>query len=288
MVAEEELGVTPPFGLLDPLGWMDTQPQNFERRRAVERKHGRIAMVAVVGMLVHNAGIEFPGYLSYPGSPLGTPAGIPFSSIPDGFAGLFSLPPFGLVQILLFCGIVETSVWPASEYSGNYGTGYPFGDLSDPEVRAFKLNLELNQGRAAMLGIFAANIQEGIQTQAARGAHRGRRQDPRPRPLLSARSAACDGPSRAAVTRRAGKRRARVGRGPQTAASRPCTRNLGHRGICSPFACVVWVPPLGSAPNVRWPTQRREMRRGRRPVEAKNRPQRIRPGERGRVRSWWG
>ena len=165
MVAEEELGVTPPFGLLDPLGWMDTQPQNFERRRAVERKHGRIAMVAVVGMLVHNAGIEFPGYLSYPGSPLGTPEGIPFSSIPDGFAGLFSLPPFGLVQILLFCGIVETSVWPASEYSGNYGTGYPFGDLSDPEVRAFKLNLELNQGRAAMLGIFAANLQEGIQGQ---------------------------------------------------------------------------------------------------------------------------
>ena len=69
------------------------------------------------------------------------------------------------MQILLFCGIVETSVWPASEYSGNYGTGYPFGDLSDPEVRAFKLNLELNQGRAAMMGIFAANIQEGIQGQ---------------------------------------------------------------------------------------------------------------------------
>ena len=69
------------------------------------------------------------------------------------------------IVTLLFCGIVETSVWPASEYSGNYGTGYPFGDLSDPEVRAFKLNLELNQGRAAMLGIFAANLQEGIQGQ---------------------------------------------------------------------------------------------------------------------------
>jgi len=165
MVAEEELGVTPPFGLVDPLGWMDTQPQNFERRRAVERKHGRVAMMAVVGMLVHNAGIEFPGYLSLPGSPLGTPEGITFSSIPDGFSGLFSLPPFGLVQILLFCGIIETSIWPASEYSGNYGTGYPFGDLSDPEVRAFKLNLELNQGRAAMLGIFAANFQEGLQGQ---------------------------------------------------------------------------------------------------------------------------
>jgi len=165
MVAEEELGVTPPFGLVDPLGWMDTQPQNFERRRAVERKHGRVAMMAVVGMLVHNANLEFPGYLSLPGSPLGTPEGITFASIPDGFSGLFSLPPFGLVQILLFCGIMETAVWPASDYSGNYGTGYPFGDLSDPEERAFKLNIELNQGRAAMLGIFAANLQEGIQGQ---------------------------------------------------------------------------------------------------------------------------
>ena len=70
---DPSIGVTAPLGLYDPLGWLgDKDPAtqfapfhgNFERRRAVERKHGRVAMAAVVGMLFHNAGIEFPGYLS--------------------------------------------------------------------------------------------------------------------------------------------------------------------------------------------------------------------------------
>jgi len=57
-VNELEIGVTEPLGLFDPLNQQVLAPEKFERRRAVERKHGRIAMVAVVGMLVHNAGIE--------------------------------------------------------------------------------------------------------------------------------------------------------------------------------------------------------------------------------------
>jgi len=61
-VNELEIGVTEPLGVFDPLGWLETQPEAFERRRAVERKLGRIAMVAVVGMLVHNAGIELRKY----------------------------------------------------------------------------------------------------------------------------------------------------------------------------------------------------------------------------------
>ena len=65
---DPSIGVTAPLGLYDPLGWLDpskdpaskyaTFHANFERRRAVERKHGRVAMAAVVGMLFHNAGIE--------------------------------------------------------------------------------------------------------------------------------------------------------------------------------------------------------------------------------------
>ena len=65
---DPSIGVTAPLGLYDPLGWLDSSKDpaskvatfhaNFERRRAVERKHGRVAMAAVVGMLFHNAGIE--------------------------------------------------------------------------------------------------------------------------------------------------------------------------------------------------------------------------------------
>mmetsp|Transcript_13609 Transcript_13609/g.19605 ORF Transcript_13609/g.19605 Transcript_13609/m.19605 type:complete len:176 (+) Transcript_13609:222-749(+) len=157
MVNELEIGVTAPLGVFDPFNQLALFPEKFERRRAVERKHGRIAMVAVVGMLVHNAGIEIPGYLS-------PSLGVKFSDIPDGFAGLFSIPTLGLLQILLAIGFMEGGVWNASNYSGDYGTGYLGKTLEGEELKT-KLDLELNQGRAAMMGIFGAMIQEGIQGQ---------------------------------------------------------------------------------------------------------------------------
>mmetsp|Transcript_19194 Transcript_19194/g.40015 ORF Transcript_19194/g.40015 Transcript_19194/m.40015 type:complete len:204 (-) Transcript_19194:209-820(-) len=156
-VNELEIGVTDPLGVFDPLGWLETQPEAFERRRAVERKHGRISMVAVIGMLVHNAGIELPGSMTLDGS-------VKFSDISDGFTGLFEVPAFGLAQILLATGLMELVTWPASDYSGDYGTGYLGRTLEGEELK-FKLDMELNQGRAAMLGIFGAMIQEGIQGQ---------------------------------------------------------------------------------------------------------------------------
>eukprot|EP00543_Licmophora_paradoxa_P003454 CAMPEP_0202448558 /NCGR_PEP_ID=MMETSP1360-20130828/7374_1 /ASSEMBLY_ACC=CAM_ASM_000848 /TAXON_ID=515479 /ORGANISM="Licmophora paradoxa, Strain CCMP2313" /LENGTH=203 /DNA_ID=CAMNT_0049066201 /DNA_START=116 /DNA_END=727 /DNA_ORIENTATION=+ len=156
-VNELEIGVTEPLGLYDPLGYLETQPEAFERRRAVERKHGRIAMVAVIGMLVHNAGIEIPGSITLDGS-------VPFSSIPDGVDGIRAIPPFGLFQIILGIGIMETITWPASNYSGDYGTGY-FGATLEGEELTYKLNIEINQGRAAMLGILGAMVQECIQGQ---------------------------------------------------------------------------------------------------------------------------
>ena len=156
-VNELEIGVTDPLGVFDPLGWLETQPEDFERRRAVERKHGRISMVAVVGMLVHNAGIEIPGSMTLDGS-------VKFSDISDGFTGLFEVPALGLAQIFLLTGIMELVTWPANDYSGNYGTGY-LGQTLEGEELKFKLDMELNQGRAAMLGIFGAMVGEGIQGQ---------------------------------------------------------------------------------------------------------------------------
>merc|ERR1719223_1233847 len=103
---DPSIGVTAPLGLFDPLGWLDESkdPANnfatfhagFERRRAVERKHGRIAMVAVTGMLFHNADIEFPGYLS-------KERGIRFADLPNGMNGFFSIPLAGITQIVFAC-----------------------------------------------------------------------------------------------------------------------------------------------------------------------------------------
>ena len=157
-VSELELGVTEPLGVYDPLGWLETQPESFERRRAVERKHGRVAMAAVVGCIVHNNHIVFDGYIS-PSNDL------KFSDIPTGIDGLFAVPSAGLAQIVVLIGFIEIAWLPASQYDGDYGIGYFGGDIFDPAEKARKLNAELNNGRAAMLGIIGNMVAEKITGQ---------------------------------------------------------------------------------------------------------------------------
>merc|ERR1719378_325275 len=113
-VSEVELGVTEPLGVYDPLGWLESEPEAFERRRAVERKHGRVAVAAVVGTIVHNNHIVFDGYISPSNN-------LKFSDIPTGINGIFSVPAAGLGQILAFFALVELAWMPASKYDGDYG-----------------------------------------------------------------------------------------------------------------------------------------------------------------------
>mmetsp|Transcript_62573 Transcript_62573/g.166251 ORF Transcript_62573/g.166251 Transcript_62573/m.166251 type:complete len:131 (-) Transcript_62573:707-1099(-) len=49
MGVETELGATGPLGYWDPLGLATSKPEKFTRWRAVEIKHGRIAMMACTG-----------------------------------------------------------------------------------------------------------------------------------------------------------------------------------------------------------------------------------------------
>mmetsp|Transcript_46957 Transcript_46957/g.63911 ORF Transcript_46957/g.63911 Transcript_46957/m.63911 type:complete len:207 (-) Transcript_46957:344-964(-) len=154
MMVEEELGVTRPLGVWDPQGFIEREPEKFARRRAVERKHGRISMAAVVGLLVHNAGIEFPGYLS-------KTENVKFSDVRDGIYGILDVPPLGIAQIIVFIGIMETVFWDGNDYSGDYGTGY-FGQKLEGEKKIEKLNIEINNGRAAMVGILGAYADEMI------------------------------------------------------------------------------------------------------------------------------
>jgi hypothetical protein len=61
---ENAIGAQPPLGLWDPLGLLkDASQERFDRLRYVETKHGRIAMLAILGHLVTTAGYRLPGEL---------------------------------------------------------------------------------------------------------------------------------------------------------------------------------------------------------------------------------
>lgn len=76
--------------------------ERFDRLRYVEIKHGRIAMLAVLGHIVQQ-NFRFPGMLS-------TSAGLSFADCPNGVAALSKIPLYGLIQIFLFIGFLETKV----------------------------------------------------------------------------------------------------------------------------------------------------------------------------------
>ena len=145
VVVKGDIGVDP--GPITPSGFMFEDTEGLARRRAVEIKHGRISMMAFLGMMVQELGITFPGSMTLDGS-------VQFSDILKdgmGFAALSNVPTFGLAQILLFFGgIAETVAMPASQYTGgpqnlpggydgSAGTipgGYPFTEqITDPAAR---------------------------------------------------------------------------------------------------------------------------------------------------------
>jgi len=151
---DSELGATGPLGFWDPLGLATAKPEKFARYRAVEIKHGRIAMAATTGYIVQEC-LRWPGYLS-------TSADVKFADLPNGIAALKAVPAVGLAQILLFIGVMEVATWRFYEgpWPGTVPSGKAPGDVagdlwvrySDPEEKATKLNVELNNGRAAMMG----------------------------------------------------------------------------------------------------------------------------------------
>jgi len=156
MAYENELGATGPLGMWDPLGLAsNASPEKFARWRAVEIKHGRIAMMATTGYIAQTC-FRWPGYLS-------TSSDVKFADLPNGIKGLAGVPPLGLAQILLFIGLMEIGNWQFYEggWPGKVPAGKAPGDVAgdfwvrytDPAVKATKLNIELNNGRAAMMGI---------------------------------------------------------------------------------------------------------------------------------------
>merc|ERR1719454_347345 len=60
-----DIGTTKPLGIYDPLGLMTSMPDKYRRWQEMEIKHGRFAMAATVHVILTEAGVRWPGYLSY-------------------------------------------------------------------------------------------------------------------------------------------------------------------------------------------------------------------------------
>ena len=140
----------------DPLNLAKT-PEKFERLRYVEVKHGRIAMLAFLGHVTVGSGARFPGQLSN---------GLQMSDIKGtGFEALSQAGPDAIAVIFLTCGFLELRVmkevvkgeFPGDLRNGLFKEGWDsFSDLDKQR----KINIELNNGRAAMMGILGCMVHE--------------------------------------------------------------------------------------------------------------------------------
>ncbi|CAE7914835.1 FCPF, partial [Symbiodinium necroappetens] len=159
---EQELGVQPPVGYWDPLGLArDGDVEAFMRRRSVELKHGRIAMLATMGYITPEIAGKFPGFLS-------PSMGLKFADVPNGLAAISKVPAGGWTQILLYMGWCEVSRGAGSDIaSGRPGDfGWYVLTSADPEEKKKKLNAELANGRLAMMAIIGMFYQDGLTGSA--------------------------------------------------------------------------------------------------------------------------
>lgn len=147
----KEPGVCDPLGFFDPAGFCPPGDKgNFRNLRAAELKHGRVAMLASVGLLGQSLfRLPFGGVQDT-------------KAVPSGIDAMFVIPStYGFTLILIWAFVMEFGVWKEStnREPGNFGDPFGLG-MYDMDMR----NRELNNGRFAMfaaIGILAAEILTG-------------------------------------------------------------------------------------------------------------------------------
>jgi len=137
-------GVTEPFGFFDPMGFSKGKTETeFRKLRVAEIKHGRVAMMASIGMVL-------PHFWKAPG----------FQNVPTGMGAIFSPEGgAGFVGLFLGAGLHELVLWKddPSKDAGDFGDPIGFGKQINVER-----NYELNNGRMAMFAVLGQLVAEGV------------------------------------------------------------------------------------------------------------------------------
>ena len=111
-------------------------------------------MLAVLGHMVTAAGNRLPGEIAY---------GVPFSSMKAGLAAFETIPQGGLIQLFLFIGLLENGFSIVQTTIEEDCTKYMDIVLGwDEATQAKKAAIELNNGRAAQMGILALMVHEKL------------------------------------------------------------------------------------------------------------------------------
>lgn len=159
----EELGISrlPIFNneFFDPLDLADDD--NFAIYRESELKHGRVAMLATLGMSLPDF---FKDNLVPENLYLSKSLELRFQDVPCGLQALRVVPREGWLQILLAVGFIDTFVLVQKDITampGDYDVGY-FG-LVDKARHENELEAEIEIGRLAMIA-FAIQVMEELVT----------------------------------------------------------------------------------------------------------------------------
>ncbi len=150
------IGVTAPIGFFDPLGLLKNpavSEERFQRLRQTEIKHGRISMLAILGHIMTTNGMRLPGNIWF---------GVPFSSVKNGLAAFDTIPIPFTVCLIAFIGLLDTGFNRVKEGIEQDCVDYMNGVNWSEEKQNYKRNIELNQGRAAQMGILALMVHEKL------------------------------------------------------------------------------------------------------------------------------
>jgi light-harvesting complex I chlorophyll a/b binding protein 1 len=141
-------GGTPEGKIWDPLG-LGADEASLYRRRVVEIKHGRICMVAFLGMTIG------PNELVVPSHQLLSPSlDLHFDDIPGGIAAIGEVPGAGWAQIIAVVGIHELTInkQDYTKVPGEIPTFLGFKPEDPVEFKSKQLK-ELKNGRLAMIAV---------------------------------------------------------------------------------------------------------------------------------------